>query len=501
MIDELMKFKGTLGIYFLIALVQVSSLDISSSEIAIGSNLTCFNAPVNGCVDLTNFEGTNATREFFMENCEVFLLHVKNESCNHSFHVSFYKVMSSNPNMVQFEHDIDVFGIYMYPSFYSLVNNYLRHPNPVTHLVNSTYYWLSLGIAAGMQKIDALRGEYTSLVWRSEPKTLNEYKVGETHLGLFWMSTSYNRKFAFNWANGKDNTFLMISNSRGRDINNIVKGEWQVLLSAGLNYHVMYQMNLTDGKTQVFMYEIDNVTIDYTPQDQSDLLEYMIKVDAAHAQNGTVLSPSEKKGIALHQIGRNLFSKAVPFEWTCDQDYFDMNDGCDCDCGAWDPDCDKDQKISIILNCDFGGSPTCDRSTSKCNYSEVPSEWTCEVHHYNSKDGCHCGCGAHDPDCDGNGKITPILTECRNHREKDNNKLKMGIPYSCGSDGSCIYADRVPESWFCDEKWYGVGDGCDCNCGAIDPDCEKSDLVMNCPCSTQTCESGKCSGKCEIIIN
>lgn len=29
-----------------------------------------------------------------------------------------------------------------------------------------------------------------------------------------------------------------------------------------------------------------------------------------------------------------------------------------------------------------------------------PKEWICSPKNYNSSDGCHCLCGAHDPDCD-----------------------------------------------------------------------------------------------------
>lgn len=32
--------------------------------------------------------------------------------------------------------------------------------------------------------------------------------------------------------------------------------------------------------------------------------------------------------------------------------------------------------------------------------SHPPEGWFCSAEHYNSRDGCHCLCGAHDPDCD-----------------------------------------------------------------------------------------------------
>lgn len=53
---------------------------------------------------------------------------------------------------------------------------------------------------------------------------------------------------------------------------------------------------------------------------------------------------------------------------------------------------------------------------------------------------------------------------------------------------------QVPASWFCDPSYYGVGDDCDCNCGAYDPDCDLPLPVLNCR-GTQTCSlDGVCEG-------
>lgn len=30
----------------------------------------------------------------------------------------------------------------------------------------------------------------------------------------------------------------------------------------------------------------------------------------------------------------------------------------------------------------------------------VPPGWTCNASYYNASDGCHCNCGIRDPDCD-----------------------------------------------------------------------------------------------------
>ena len=90
----------------------------------------------------------------------------------------------------------------------------------------------------------------------------------------------------------------------------------------------------------------------------------------------------------------------VPSNWVCPKDYYSTHDGCDCDCGAWDPDCDDSS--AEVHNCDgLGGSPTCVKTNGRgtCK-SNVPSEWHCNAAYYGTNDGCDCECGAWDPDCD-----------------------------------------------------------------------------------------------------
>lgn len=141
----------------------------------------------------------------------------------------------------------------------------------------------------------------------------------------------------------------------------------------------------------------------------------------------------------------------------------------------------------------------------KCNASlpEVPPEWTCAKEKYNAGDECDCNCGIWDPDC------------------TDATRATVGCPYS---DDVCIhpgdkclrrenalarrkelfaakgiethhpryeptfgrYADMrmsvpVPGNWTCPAKYYASNDGCDCNCGVWDPDCnDGTQKVVNC---------------------
>merc|ERR1712146_602470 len=60
----------------------------------------------------------------------------------------------------------------------------------------------------------------------------------------------------------------------------------------------------------------------------------------------------------------------------------------------------------------------------------------------------------------------------------------------------------APE-WTCEAYFYDANDGCDCNCGMYDPDCDlvESDL-FNCPCSDMTCSpEGFCTGECLLGKN
>mmetsp|Transcript_93264 Transcript_93264/g.129509 ORF Transcript_93264/g.129509 Transcript_93264/m.129509 type:complete len:125 (-) Transcript_93264:11-385(-) len=96
-----------------------------------------------------------------------------------------------------------------------------------------------------------------------------------------------------------------------------------------------------------------------------------------------------------------VVSAQVPAEWTCPDAFFGSLDGCDCACGAYDPDCDTQ---TFPRGCDpvEGSVSYCDEF-GECIYVErvVPSGWHCDDISYDNGDGvCNCGCGAVDPDCD-----------------------------------------------------------------------------------------------------
>jgi hypothetical protein len=74
------------------------------------------------------------------------------------------------------------------------------------------------------------------------------------------------------------------------------------------------------------------------------------------------------------------------------------------------------------------------------------------------------------------------------------------------SDGSdeapvnptCPGGPDVPPGWTCDPGYYGTTDGCDCGCGALDPDCFTAN-VADCE---YCADSGSCSlSDCPGTIN
>ncbi|MEZ4338272.1 MAG: serine protease [Sandaracinaceae bacterium] len=85
-------------------------------------------------------------------------------------------------------------------------------------------------------------------------------------------------------------------------------------------------------------------------------------------------------------------------------------------------------------------------------------------------------------------------------------RLCAGTPSTCGNGtcdagetsatcaADCGTGGAPPAGWTCDASFYGAGDGCDCECGALDPDCaDPSQEVVGCE-AGQTCATGTCSG-------
>jgi len=214
---------------------------------------------------------------------------------------------------------------------------------------------------------------------------------------------------------------------------------------------------------------------------------------------------------------------AVPAAWTCDAGWYDAGDDCDCSCGTFDPDCNN--RELDVLNC---------APDSACNHDGTCKEpitegWRCAPSQYGDGDRCNCDCGVPDPDCadaqlsetgcapggacQADGTCTISLPEgwdCRRRfygsgdgcdcncgaRDPDCDDAEQEVfgciaGSACLADGSCELP--VPTGWVCDVTVYGAGDACDCNCGIYDPDCDKSTVVRNCRGNDVCAADGTCT--------
>ena len=73
----------------------------------------------------------------------------------------------------------------------------------------------------------------------------------------------------------------------------------------------------------------------------------------------------------------------MPGGWTCAEGFYAALDGCDCDCGVRDPDCDD--SFQDVLGCADG--ELCGASGA-CEAGGPPAAWDCEGEFYDSADGC-----------------------------------------------------------------------------------------------------------------
>lgn len=122
------------------------------------------------------------------------------------------------------------------------------------------------------------------------------------------------------------------------------------------------------------------------------------------------------------------------------------------------------------------------------NTSTIPPSWSCDPSFYGSNDGCHCNCGAWDKDC--NDLTTPTLGchgddicihpgVCQDRSATLDARKKIILH----TEGIDVYdANYVPtfgpykkisapKKWRCPSEYYGSYDGCDEDCGVEDPDC------------------------------
>ena len=167
----------------------------------------------------------------------------------------------------------------------------------------------------------------------------------------------------------------------------------------------------------------------------------------------------------------------VPAEWLCDAAYYGTADGCDCGCGLIDPDCN-------------GGTVTCEY----CYALDLDNSQILEISCLdNPTDACEnynsfvLGCGFTTNDftnCD----IDKCFTESDDYFNCASSLSCNEFTTGTGCDNEVAILNTclaIPDAWECSTNWYGSGDGCDCGCGIPDPDCD----ATSDPIGTATCES------------
>lgn len=451
---------------------------------SFSSTKTCWD---NGnCVDLTEYESNQTIINDFWKECNQLF---DDDWTNCSSYLESYNAYIEK----EWTNDADVFAIWLYTgnAIYSTLNAQLRKGDNTSN----EYYYTTLEIASGLFRLESgVNPSGLEIAWRGTftPTNQTKYVVGELTTEPTFCSSSFTRSIGYGWSK---NTLLVIAHTSGKKVDWVSQypSEDEVLFSAGFQFYVLKIDNYTggwyDGGQKVFMYEVNDLTVKYTDKQRAALLNKMIKADSTDSSSDVHMSHGAiKKSIIKKSdlVIKKKNTNEVPSSWVCDPLFYNSQDGCDCDCGAYDPDCDLPLPNGQLLHCLDGASPSCS-SAGKCTYSAAPSSWSCDAYHYNSTDGCDCGCGAYDPDCDQENYGEYVMFNC-----------KDGIPVGCDMKGECTYAPELPADWVCDPTWYATGDGCDCNCGAYDLDCEDStQVVMNCPCGDMTCSmDGFCQGSC-----
>jgi hypothetical protein len=182
-----------------------------------------------------------------------------------------------------------------------------------------------------------------------------------------------------------------------------------------------------------------------------------------------------------------------PDDWSCDEAAI-SDATCDCGCDAPDPACGDEgctqpgcRKAGCFERhgCEDGVTDPATDDCSAYTPEALMSDWFCPWDSYGGGDGCDCGCGSLDPDCAGNGCsggrcFAPACDRCND---------EDGRPYDCaaaeaGWDDELV---QTGESSFCDPAHYANGDGCDCGCGGIDPDCDPGSCAEP-GCSAEVCD-------------
>ena len=122
-------------------------------------------------------------------------------------------------------------------------------------------------------------------------------------------------------------------------------------------------------------------------------------------------------------------------------------------------------------------------------FPAFPIAWSCNASSYSTLDGCNCNCGVPDPDCEP-GVLPPQAILGCSFGQVCEEGLCITPPPSPPTPAPVV--PGVPPEWICDQFFYANLDGCDCECGAPDPDCEfQPDDILGCE-DEEECLEGFC---------
>ncbi|ETV94560.1 hypothetical protein H310_11841 [Aphanomyces invadans] len=145
-------------------------------------------------------------------------------------------------------------------------------------------------------------------------------------------------------------------------------------------------------------------------------------------------------------------------------------------------------KASYCPNACSGPSHgTCVLGSCDCNKGwdgnacNIPEGWLCAASHYDSNDGCDCGCGLFDPDC---GSLNPALMTCTRTKASSSVVAYDGAAGRLFS-GDCAYCPLPPaitvQPQLPNVDWDG---------NALEQSCPD---VFQCPHGTQCSPTGMCT--------
>jgi hypothetical protein len=191
----------------------------------------------------------------------------------------------------------------------------------------------------------------------------------------------------------------------------------------------------------------------------------------------------------------------VPAEWTCPGAFFGAGDGCDCGCGALDPDCtpaagggaggceepacrqdscafcyesSEDAASGTAVVCSIAAR-FCEKSQECTGQADAACTETVQGQLDASANQGSAACTEMSTTllasltCQANASCADLASgaACADEQAAVNALVDDGA-------GPCLNGDApvlIPIEWICPSAFFAIDDGCDCGCGAIDPDC------------------------------